>query len=71
VTVEVDQVITCIDCGGRAHLLSHPPEVGGWQPGDLLTYRCEDCADRWDLVAEDDDPDADDPDGFPGRDFGE
>lgn len=48
-------VITCIDCGGRSHLISrfddeHPP-----QPGDLITYRCEDCLDRWDLVIPGDD----------------
>lgn len=38
-----------MDCGGRCHLLSHtPPE--GWEPGDVVAYRCEDCLDRWDLV---------------------
>jgi hypothetical protein len=47
--VDVDAVITCIDCGGRAHLVSYPPEDGQWWPG-LLVYRCEDCLDRWDLV---------------------
>ena len=45
---EPDPVITCIDCGGRAHLLTPPPELG-WSPGDLVTYRCADCNDRWDL----------------------
>jgi hypothetical protein len=53
--VDVDPVITCIDCGGRAHLISYPPNEREWEPGDLLTYRCEDCQDRWDLVAPDDD----------------
>jgi hypothetical protein len=55
--VEVDEVITCIDCGGRAHLISYPPAERDWEPGDLITYRCEDCLDRWDLVVpgEDDD----------------
>ena len=48
-------MITCVDCGGRAHLISHPPEIGGWQPGDLVVYRCEDCLDRWDLLVPDDD----------------
>lgn len=48
--MDVDAVITCIDCGGRAHLVSYPPEDGRWWPGDLLVYRCEDCLDRWDLV---------------------
>ena len=57
--VEVDQVITCIDCGGRAHLLTYPPEDGRWLPGDLITYRCEDCLDRWDLVVPGEDEDDD------------
>ena len=55
-----DPVITCIDCGGRAHLLTErevDPEVaaaGEWRPGDIATYRCEDCLDRWDIVLDDD-----------------
>jgi hypothetical protein len=57
--VEVDTLITCIDCGGRAHLLSYPPSERDWEPGDLLTYRCEDCHDRWDLVVPDDADQAD------------
>ena len=36
-------------------LLSHPPEDGLWEPGDIVAYRCEDCRDRWDLVLPDDD----------------
>lgn len=52
--MQVDEVITCIDCGGRAHLISFPPEDGVWHPGDLITYRCSDCRDRWDLVVPDD-----------------
>lgn len=54
----VPRAIVCVDCGGRCHLLSHePPE--GWEPGDVVAYRCEDCLDRWDLVL----PTDDDPDG--------
>ncbi|CAN5776214.1 hypothetical protein BH24ACT5_BH24ACT5_23130 [soil metagenome] len=58
--LEPDSVITCIDCGGRAHLLTRPdldPEntaAESWQPGDIVAYRCEDCLDRWDLVLPDD-----------------
>jgi hypothetical protein len=54
--VAPDLVITCIDCGGRAHLLTAPrddPEDAGveeWAPGDIVAYRCEDCLDRWDIV---------------------
>jgi hypothetical protein len=60
--LEPDPVITCIDCGGRAHLLTQPrvddEQASGaaqWQPGDIVAYRCEDCLDRWDLVLADDD----------------
>jgi len=50
---EPEAEIDCIDCGGRCHLLTVPPELG-WAPGDLLVYRCEDCLDRWDLLLPDD-----------------
>lgn len=51
--------IVCVDCGGVAHLLTKPDDTGRFFPGDLLTYRCEDCNDRWDIVIPggDDDPD--------------
>jgi hypothetical protein len=49
--------IDCIDCGGRAHLLTRPPEDGIWEPGEVVVYRCEDCLDRWDLVLPEDDED--------------
>jgi DNA-directed RNA polymerase subunit RPC12/RpoP len=48
--LEPDRQITCIDCGGRAFLLTHPREDGIWEPGDIVAYRCEDCLDRWDIV---------------------
>jgi hypothetical protein len=53
--MEIDQTITCIDCGGVAHLLSYPPEEREWEPGDVVAYRCADCNDRWDLVLGDPD----------------
>ena len=65
--LEPDPVITCVDCGGRAHLLNRrdpdPEDPGAelWEPGDIVTYRCADCLDRWDLVLEADDL-PDDPD---------
>jgi len=37
--------ITCIDCGGRCFLLTHPPEDGIWEPGDI----------SWDIVMSDED----------------
>ena len=66
--------IVCVDCDGRCFLLSHPPEDGRWEPGDIVAYRCEDCRDRWDLVLPDDDNDTDNDtgtgtDGSPDRFF--
>ncbi len=53
--LQPDRQITCIDCGGRAFLLTAPREDGVWLSGDIVAYRCEDCLDRWDLVMDDDD----------------
>ena len=47
--------IVCVDCGGRCFLLTHPPEDGAREVGDIVAYRCEDCRDRWDLELTDDD----------------
>jgi hypothetical protein len=52
--VDVPAVIVCVDCGGRCHLLAYTPPEEGWQPGDIVAYRCEDCLDRWDLVVPED-----------------
>jgi len=48
-----EEVITCIDCGGRAHLLTMMDDETCLGPGDLVTYRCADCWDRWDLLVPD------------------
>lgn len=53
--MEPDTTITCIDCGETAHLLTHPPEDGLWQPGEVVVYRCSGCHDRWDIVLPDED----------------
>lgn len=49
--------IVCVDCGGECRLASYAPE-DGFEPGDIVAYRCLDCFDRWDieLTAEDLDP---------------
>lgn len=57
-TIEPESVIDCIDCGGRAHLLTRWDDEDPPKPGDLAVYRCEDCLDRWDMLI----PDSDDPD---------
>lgn len=46
---EPPATITCVDCGGTAHLISFRPHEG-WEEGDSVVYRCADCLDRWDLV---------------------
>lgn len=60
--MQAEPQIICVDCGGRCHLLGHPPP-DGYRPGDILAYRCEDCADRWDLVLPDEPDEPDEPDG--------
>ena len=50
-TFVAEPEITCIDCGGIAHLLTPPPGPDDlpWAAGDHVVYRCSDCNDRWDL----------------------
>ena len=60
----VPDTIVCVDCGSTCHLLTpidpeDPPEAG-----DVVAYRCEACADRWDVVV--DDEDVDDDAGYDG-----
>jgi hypothetical protein len=53
--VPVADTIVCVDCGGTCHRVPlEPPELG-WSTGDVVTYRCVDCADLWYLEVADDD----------------
>ena len=59
--------ITCVDCGGRAHLITIVTEEQPLLPGQIATYRCSDCRDRWDIVVPggpDDDEDETDERGW-------
>jgi DNA-directed RNA polymerase subunit RPC12/RpoP len=47
--------IICVECGGRAHLITPIPTEEELEPGDVLVYRCAECLDRWDVVFEPDD----------------
>ncbi|HEU4318725.1 MAG TPA: hypothetical protein VFS66_01445 [Acidimicrobiia bacterium] len=49
--------ITCVECGGVAHLASFLPEDEDLDAGYPLAYICVDCNHRHDLVWEDEDPD--------------
>ena len=50
----IADTIVCVDCGGTCHRISYEPDEG-FDPGDIVAFRCEDCLDRWDieLTAED------------------
>ena len=45
--MEIEELIDCIDCGGRCHLMTTWAADDPRQPGDIVTYRCEDCLDMW------------------------
>ena len=42
--------ITCVDCGGTAHLLTNRPADDPFLSGDVVAYTCEDCNQRLDVV---------------------
>ncbi|MBI5157045.1 MAG: hypothetical protein HZA58_03415 [Acidimicrobiia bacterium] len=44
--------ITCSECSGTAHRVGYAPSAEGYEPGDVVTYLCEDCGHRMDLVVE-------------------
>ncbi len=47
-TPDVPDQIRCVECGGVAKKLPfQPPE--GWEPGDVATFRCLECGERWDI----------------------
>lgn len=48
-------VITCVECGGRAHLVQAVDPEQPLEPGDVAVYRCEDCLDRFDVVVDEED----------------
>jgi len=48
-------MIVCVDCGSDAYLVRLPTPEQPYVVGDVLTYRCSGCNDRWDVVVEDDD----------------
>ena len=44
-----------MECGGDAYLAQAPEPEDGVEAGDILTYICRDCAQRWDVVVDDED----------------
>jgi predicted nucleic acid-binding Zn ribbon protein len=51
----IETVIDCIDCGGRCYVVQPWPDDDPPVAGDIVTYRCAECGDRWDLVVPEDD----------------
>lgn len=47
------RTIACMECGGVAHLLTRLDPEDPVLPGDVLAYRCPDCLERFDVVADD------------------
>ena len=52
--MDVPAAITCVECGGVAHRVSFEPHEG-WEPGEVVTFACEDCDHRLDVVLDDTD----------------
>lgn len=48
-----DPTLDCIDCGGVCHPLVNWAPDDQPQPGDVVTYRCSDCNDRWEIIVPD------------------
>lgn len=55
VNVSVPETIACMECGGLAHALVRYAPDAAPEPGDIVPYRCAECAERWDVVLEEDD----------------
>lgn len=54
---EPPATITCVECGGTAHLSSYLPDDEPLDDGYPLTYVCRDCNHRHDLVWESEEED--------------
>ena len=51
----VAETIVCVDCGGDCHRTPIGTPEAGWRPGDVVTYRCRDCADVWYVEVDEED----------------
>jgi hypothetical protein len=45
--------IDCMECGGTAYLAQPIGPDDEIEPGDVLTYLCGACSQRWDVVVDD------------------
>lgn len=51
---EPAETITCVECGGSAHLISYLPTDEPLEAGSSIAYLCPDCNERFDVVWEED-----------------
>ena len=49
----VADTIVCVECGGKAHLLTRFPPDDPPQPGDVVAYGSEECGQRFDILHDD------------------
>lgn len=47
--MELPDTITCVECGGIAHLASYRPPDEDFHPGDVVAFVCADCDHRHDI----------------------
>ena len=55
--MEAPDTITCVECGAAAGRLTHLPPEDVLLPGDIVTYVCPECSQRFDIVLENDEQD--------------
>ncbi|MDX1468356.1 MAG: hypothetical protein R3258_03355 [Acidimicrobiia bacterium] len=51
---QLPETITCVDCGGTAHLISFLPVDEEPEPETPVAYRCSDCLERFDVIFDSD-----------------
>jgi hypothetical protein len=53
--VAIAERINCMECGGIAYLAQPIGAEDVFEPGDSVVYLCGECAQRWDVVIDDED----------------
>ena len=51
----IAEQIDCMECGGVAYLAQTIADEDVFEAGDVVVYICGACAQRWDVVLDEDD----------------
>jgi hypothetical protein len=51
----ISEHIDCMECGGTAHLAQLIGPDDDIEAGDSVVYLCGECAQRWDVVVDEED----------------